>query len=452
MTTKAPATVRAALLSCLAYSSCSLTMVLANKALASSFDANFPILMVVFQCLVAVLLVETSRRHQWVENYALDMKLAMQWVPVNLFFCAMLFTSFMALKWMNVPMVTVFKNLTNVIIVWGDWHFYNQSVTLLILASLGVMVFGAALAGKDDMESNAWGYIWMSANCVTTASYILYMKYATRSIKLTRFGMVFYNNLLGFVLLAPVALAASEVTGALCALQSVDVGVPLTHSANEDLWFTGGKEIRLGEVIGAVARPDLWTLLGEVTGVIARPDLWASASLSGEVTGIIARPDLWTSASFMGLNLFAGAAGFCLNFASLWCVGATSATTYAIVGSVNKVPMMVLGWMLFKSPIVPMMVLGWMLFKSPITAQSALYMTISLTGGFMYSWAKVRQAPQAATERPRDAERHLAPIKEGNAKKAPDTDKEHPPPKVVHKPSVDKSRDLERAALLKEED
>eukprot|EP00611_Tribonema_gayanum_P008666 TRINITY_DN18254_c1_g2_i1.p1 TRINITY_DN18254_c1_g2~~TRINITY_DN18254_c1_g2_i1.p1 ORF type:complete len:345 (-),score=138.47 TRINITY_DN18254_c1_g2_i1:346-1380(-) len=344
MTTKAPATVRAALLSCLAYSSCSLTMVLANKALASSFDANFPILMVVFQCLVAVLLVETSRRHQWVENYALDIKLAMQWVPVNLFFCAMLFTSFMALKWMNVPMVTVFKNLTNVIIVWGDWHFYNQSVTLLILASLGVMVFGAALAGKDDMESNAWGYIWMSANCVTTASYILYMKYATRSIKLTRFGMVFYNNLLGFVLLAPVAL------------------------------------------------------------------------LSGEVTGVIARPDLWTSASFMGLNLFAGAAGFCLNFASLWCVGATSATTYAIVGSVNK---------------VPMMVLGWMLFKSPITAQSALYMTISLTGGFMYSWAK---------------------IKEGNAKKAPDTDKEHPPPKVVHKPSVDKSRDLERAALLKEED
>lgn len=34
---------------------------------------------------------------------------------------------------------------------------------------------------------------------------------------------------------------------------------------------------------------------------------------------------------------FAGAAGFFLNFAALWCVGATSATTYAVVNTVNNV-------------------------------------------------------------------------------------------------------------------
>lgn len=33
----------------------------------------------------------------------------------------------------------------------------------------------------------------------------------------------------------------------------------------------------------------------------------------------------------------AGAAGFFLNFAALWCVGATSATTYAVVNTVNNV-------------------------------------------------------------------------------------------------------------------
>lgn len=33
----------------------------------------------------------------------------------------------------------------------------------------------------------------------------------------------------------------------------------------------------------------------------------------------------------------AGVVGVLLNFASLWCVGATSATTYAVVGSVNVV-------------------------------------------------------------------------------------------------------------------
>lgn len=37
----------------------------------------------------------------------------------------------------------------------------------------------------------------MSANCFATASYVLTMKFATRTMKLPKFGMVFYNNLLG---------------------------------------------------------------------------------------------------------------------------------------------------------------------------------------------------------------------------------------------------------------
>lgn len=47
------------------------------------------------------------------------------------------------------------------------------------------------------MFVSAWGYFWMSANCVATASYVLTMKFATRTMKLPKFGMVFYNNLLG---------------------------------------------------------------------------------------------------------------------------------------------------------------------------------------------------------------------------------------------------------------
>ncbi len=31
-----------------------------------------------------------------------------------------------------------------------------------------------------------WGYFWMVANCCTTAGYVLYMKHATKTIKLPR--------------------------------------------------------------------------------------------------------------------------------------------------------------------------------------------------------------------------------------------------------------------------
>ena len=52
---------------------------------------------------------------------------------------------------------------------------------------------------------------------------------------------------------------------------------------------------------------------------------------------------------FVLTNVLAGFLGFYLNFASLWCVSATSATSYAIVGSLNKVPITVAGFLFFEA-------------------------------------------------------------------------------------------------------
>mmetsp|Transcript_46314 Transcript_46314/g.79875 ORF Transcript_46314/g.79875 Transcript_46314/m.79875 type:complete len:358 (-) Transcript_46314:220-1293(-) len=290
----------AAFLSCLAYSFCSCSMVLSNKALASNFGADIDVLMVLFQNLVAIVLVETLRRRQYIETYAYNNTTALKWLPVNLFFVMMLFTGFMSLKSNNVPMVTVFKNLTNIIIVGGDWYFHGEQVTFLIVASFAVMLIGAILAAYADVEFNAIGYFWMAANCCCTAGYVLYMRFATQSIKLSRWAMVYYNNLLSV------------------------------------------------------------------------PSMLIMATLKGELGIFFNSPDLWTLPFFF-TNLYTGVVGFGLNLASLWCVGANSATTYAIVGSLNK---------------IPVSVLGFLFFDVTITAQSAIYITMSMLGGFLYSYAK----------------------------------------------------------------
>jgi GDP-mannose transporter len=76
-------------------------------------------------------------------------------------------------------------------------------------------------------------------------------------------------------------------------------------------------------------------------------------------------------------NLFAGFVGFFLNFASLSCVQATGPTTYAIVGSLNK---------------IPVTVLGYFLFNDKISGETMLYISVSLCGGFIYSYAKIQSA------------------------------------------------------------
>merc|ERR1711957_854795 len=50
-------------------------------------------------------------------------------------------------------------------------------------------------------------------------------------------------------------------------------------------------------------------------------------------------------------NLFAGMVGFLLNFASLSCVAISGPTTYVTIGSLNKIPVAILGYYIFDSVI-----------------------------------------------------------------------------------------------------
>ncbi|CAM9927660.1 unnamed protein product, partial [Choristocarpus tenellus] len=148
------------------------------------------------QCFVAAILVEVSRLFGIVEYEPFQLKMALRWLPIVSLFCAMLFTSFMALGNLTVPMVTAFKSMANVLIVFGDWWLNDQPISFLIMTSIAIMVGGAFLAGREDLSFSLVGYLWMGGNVFCTASYVLSMKAATKYIPLPKFGMVFYNNLL----------------------------------------------------------------------------------------------------------------------------------------------------------------------------------------------------------------------------------------------------------------
>jgi len=177
---------------------------------------------------------------------------------------------------------------------------YQYRASWLTIASILTMTLGAVLAGANDLEFNLVGYIWVAVNCLFTASYTLYMRYATNNIKLTRFGMVYYNNLLSMIILFFVCLLRNEFK-----------------------------------------------------------DLMDPRILTNE---------------FMFSTLVAGVCGFGLNFASLWCVSSTSATTYAIVGSLNK---------------IPVTMLGFILFNAKMTNNGIMFLIMATLGGFLFAFSKL---------------------------------------------------------------
>lgn len=198
--------------SCVVYSVMSNVMVLTNRYLLGKkyygFDEKF--FVVAVQAAVAVLVLELAKMQKLISYDPYDAKIARKWAPVTFFFVAMLYTGMQATAGLPIHIVTVFKNVTNIIIVFGEWRFFGERVGGLVLVSLGVMLMGAVMSSYSDVGGKATpstlsGYFWMFLNCAATAGYVLYMRYATSrsSLKISKFGMAFYNNLISLPLLAP---------------------------------------------------------------------------------------------------------------------------------------------------------------------------------------------------------------------------------------------------------
>lgn len=116
----------------------------------------------------------------------------------------MLYTSTKALQFMSIPVYTIFKNLTIILIAYGEVLWFGGSVTSMALLSFGLMVLSSLIAAWADIQHalasyggdsssgaaseqiatlNA-GYIWMMINCFCSATYVLSMR---KRIKLTNF-------------------------------------------------------------------------------------------------------------------------------------------------------------------------------------------------------------------------------------------------------------------------
>ena len=65
-------------------------------------------------------------------------------------------------------------------------YFIIFRISYLEITSIIIMTLGAILASANDLEFDAMGYLWMSLNCLCTSGYVLYMRYASTSIKLPR--------------------------------------------------------------------------------------------------------------------------------------------------------------------------------------------------------------------------------------------------------------------------
>lgn len=256
--------------------------------------------------------------------------------PISLLLIGMIYTSTKALQFLSIPVYTIFKNLTIILIAYGEVLWFGGSVTPMALFSFGLMVLSSVIAAWADIQHvlsstgskttqtaeaakeistlNA-GYVWMLFNCFCSAAYVLGMR---KRIKLTNFkdfDTMYYNNLLSIPILLICTLGVEDWTTA-----NINRNFPPMH-----------------------------------------------------------RTPIITAMVFSGLS------SVFISYTSAWCVRTTSSTTYSMVGALNK---------------LPIALSGLVFFHAPVTFGSTGAIAVGFISGIVYALAKIRQSQSGSGKAP----------------------------------------------------
>ncbi|XVF05363.1 hypothetical protein REPUB_Repub05bG0165600 [Reevesia pubescens] len=191
------------LLSGTAYCLSSCSMILLNKVVLSSYNFNAGISLMFYQNLISCLVVAILGLCKAVSVEKLNWKLIRVWLPVNIIFVGMLVSGMYSLKYINIAMVTILKNMTNILTAIGEYYVFRKRQNQKVWTAMAMMMISAVSGGITDLSFDATGYTWQILNCILTAGYSLTLrrvmdkaKQTTKSGSLNEVSMVLLNNLL----------------------------------------------------------------------------------------------------------------------------------------------------------------------------------------------------------------------------------------------------------------
>lgn len=184
----------------------SILMTVTNKYVVNGYDFNMNFVLLLVQSSVCVVAISALKACGVITFRPLNKTDAKNWSPISILLVVMIYTSSKALQFLSIPVYTIFKNLTIILIAYGEVLFFGGSVSTMSLASFFLMVLSSVVACLGDQKADegfslSVGYFWMATNCLSSAAFVLYMR---KRIKLTNFkdfDTMYYNNILSIPIL-----------------------------------------------------------------------------------------------------------------------------------------------------------------------------------------------------------------------------------------------------------
>ncbi|XP_058728610.1 UDP-N-acetylglucosamine transporter UGNT1 [Vicia villosa] len=206
----------------ISYMSCAVLLVMFNKAALSSY--NFPCANVItlLQMASSSFFLYMLRRWRVISFTAsesllisdtstklVSFKTLKHTSPLAATYLLYMLATMEAVRRVNVPMYTTLRRTTVVFTMLAEFVLVRQRYTRSVVFSVGLIIFGAFVAGARDLSFDGYGYAVVFVANITTAIYLATIARIGKTSGLTSFGLMWCNG----ILCGPVLLVWTFISG-----------------------------------------------------------------------------------------------------------------------------------------------------------------------------------------------------------------------------------------------
>lgn len=153
----------------------SVSMSLVNKAAIGYLP--YPVWLVVFQTAATVLILQAAKAFGLIDYKSFSWHNGgKQFVGVSMLFAWPILFSMIAMKYVSVQTLVVFRQLTTALTVAGEVSFYRRTFGGLAYLSVLVGLLGSLLYASSASDYSFVGYAWSTLYAVSMAANALYNK------------------------------------------------------------------------------------------------------------------------------------------------------------------------------------------------------------------------------------------------------------------------------------
>lgn len=189
------------------YMSCAVMLVLFNKAALSSYSFPSANVITLFQMICSCTFLYILRLRKIItfsdtsslngnSTRFVSLQTLIHTSPLALTYLLYMLATMESVRGVNVPMYTTLRRTTVVFTMFVEFILVGQKYTLSVIGSVGLIVFGAFVAGSRDLSFDAYGYSIVFLSNITTAIYLATISRIGKSSGLNSFGLMWCNGIL----------------------------------------------------------------------------------------------------------------------------------------------------------------------------------------------------------------------------------------------------------------